>query len=143
MKKNYIKYIMAFAVIIAALVYFIASAMSGEKIYYREVSELLSDPMSAEKKGLRISGIVISNNFSTNKFEQYAAFEITDDIGAVLPVVYKGNIPDAFDIGASVVIEGSYNAADNTFEAKKLLAKCPSKYEAAGETHPDNLPKNK
>ncbi|MDR0453571.1 MAG: cytochrome c maturation protein CcmE [Deferribacteraceae bacterium] len=141
MKKNYIKYAVAFAVIAATLVYFIVSALSGEKIYYREVGELINNPLLAEKKGLRISGNVISDNFSVNKFEKYAVFEITDDTGAALPVVYNGTIPDAFEIGAAVLIEGSYSASENVFTAKKLLAKCPSKYEAEGEKHPDELPK--
>jgi len=139
MKKNYIKYITAFTVIIAALIYFITSAMSGE-IYYSEVSELLNKSALVENGRLRISGIVTPDNFSMNKFGRYASFEITDKTGAVLPVVYKGAIPDAFEIGASVVIEGSYNASDKVFLTKKLLAKCPSKYEAEGEKHPDVFP---
>ncbi len=140
MKKNYTKYIAAFAVIVAALGYFIVSGMSGEKVYYQEVGELLNNPALAEKKGLRISGNVTSDNFSMNKFEQYASFEITDDTGAVLPVVYKGVIPDAFETGASVVIEGRYDAGGNVFTARKLLAKCPSKYEAEGDVHPEDIP---
>ena len=142
MKKNYMKYAVAFAVIIAALSYFIISAMSGEKIYYHEVGELLNNHSLSEKRRLRISGNVISDNFSMNKFEQYASFEITDDNGAVLPVLYNGVIPDAFETGASVVIEGSYNSSENLFTAKKLLAKCPSKYEAEGEKHPGDVPKS-
>ena len=142
MKKNHLKYISAFTVIAIALGYFIISALGGEKIYYREVGELLDNPLLSEKKGLRISGNVAPDNFFVNKFERYATFEISDGTGAAIPVVYNGFVPDAFDIGVPVLIEGSYNASDNIFSAKRLLAKCPSKYEAEGEQHPTDLPKN-
>jgi cytochrome c-type biogenesis protein CcmE len=141
--KNYAKYIVAFAVVFVALGYFIVSSVSGEKIYYKEVSELVGDVEMAEKRGLRVSGTVTENNFSMSKFERMANFEVTDEAGGVMAVVYNGEIPDAFETGASVVLEGTYNVEQNLFTANKLMAKCPSKYEAdEGEAHPDEVEKS-
>jgi len=59
------------------------------------------------------------------------SFTITDG-DSTLPVDYHGIIPDTFVDGAEVVVEGSLKH-DGTFVAHMLLAKCPSKYEAADE----------
>ncbi|MDR2884176.1 MAG: cytochrome c maturation protein CcmE [Deferribacteraceae bacterium] len=139
--KNYAKYIVAFAVVFAALGYFIVSSVSGEKIYYKEVSELVGDTTLEGKRGLRVSGKVTDTNFSMNKFERTATFDVTDAGGGVMTVTYNGEIPDAFEEGAEVVLEGTYDVSQNLFTAKKLMAKCPSKYEAEGEVHPDNVTK--
>jgi hypothetical protein len=40
---------------------------------------------------------------------------------------------DAFKEGVQVIVEGRYDKDTNTFKAKTLLAKCPSKYEAEVE----------
>lgn len=49
-----------------------------------------------------------------------------------LPVVYAGlDTPDLFGEGAEVVVEGRSRANDTRFYADNVLAKCPSKFEAA------------
>lgn len=139
--KNYAKYVIAFAVVAAALGYFIVSSMSGEKLYYKDIAQLIEEA-DASNRGFRITGDVSYDNFSVSKFEQYAAFEISDDSGKVLSVVYNGSIPDAFEEGAQVILEGTYDKDANVFTAKKLLAKCPSKYESEGDEHPADVPKH-
>ncbi len=64
-------------------------------------------------------------------------FNVTDGQAAI-PVEYHGVVPDTFVDGADVVVEGGLRQ-DGTFVASNLLAKCPSKYEAAakrGEKNP-------
>jgi cytochrome c-type biogenesis protein CcmE len=54
----------------------------------------------------------------------------------MLSVVYAGlETPDLFKDGAEVVVEGVLSSAgpDGVFRADKVLAKCPSKFEAAPE----------
>jgi cytochrome c-type biogenesis protein CcmE len=63
---------------------------------------------------------------------QDVAFVVTDG-DAELAVRYHGIVPDTFVDNADVVVEGRL-AGDGTFEAHTLLAKCPSKYEAADGT---------
>jgi cytochrome c-type biogenesis protein CcmE len=45
----------------------------------------------------------------------------------MLPVVYKGIVPDIFAPGIQVVVEGRLNGS-GTMEATTLLAKCPSRF---------------
>ena len=60
-------------------------------------------------------------------------FEIADaGDPRALPVRYQGiDMPDLFGDGAEVVIEGSIH--QGVFLAERVMAKCPSKYEATTE----------
>jgi cytochrome c-type biogenesis protein CcmE len=139
--KNKTKFIVAFVVVFAALGYFVVSSMSGDKLYYKEIQALLDDPASVNQRGLKIAGAVLDENFAMDKFARTASFDMTDASGGVLSVAYNGTIPDAFEQGAEVVVQGKYDAAAGVFHANSLLAKCPSKYEAEGEVHPDDIEK--
>ena len=67
----------------------------------------------------------------TVKAAQSRTFTVVDPKSqAVLPVDFTGIIPDTFVDDADVVVEGK-RRDDGVFEATTLLAKCPSKYEAA------------
>jgi cytochrome c-type biogenesis protein CcmE len=55
-------------------------------------------------------------------------FNLKED-NLILPVVYKGVVPDTMDQGESVVAEG-HLGADGVFQANQILVKCPSKYES-------------
>ena len=48
------------------------------------------------------------------------------------PVVYEGVLPDTFTDDIEVVLEGRFGT-DGVFQAKTLLTKCGSRYEAAPE----------
>ena len=48
------------------------------------------------------------------------------------PVHYNGPLPDTFEEGRDVVVEGKLNAA-GTIEASNVLTKCGSRYEAVEE----------
>jgi cytochrome c-type biogenesis protein CcmE len=51
--------------------------------------------------------------------------------GPPLDVVFTSlETPDLFKDGAEVVVEGRLASAGGTFHADKVLAKCPSKFEA-------------
>jgi hypothetical protein len=58
---------------------------------------------------------------------------------ASIPVVYAGTVPDIFREGIQVVVEGKMGS-DGTFEAETLLAKCPSKYQEAGQLSAEPAP---
>lgn len=51
--------------------------------------------------------------------------------GATLPVRYDGLRPANFEDAVSIVAIGSWDKAGSEFEAKKLLVKCPSKYQGS------------
>ena len=51
--------------------------------------------------------------------------------GATLKVRYDGLKPANFNDAISIVAIGRWDGAGSEFEAKKLLVKCPSKYQGA------------
>jgi cytochrome c-type biogenesis protein CcmE len=61
-------------------------------------------------------------------------FEMRNEAGELMPVAYKGVKPGNFDQAETVVVVGRY--AEGVFQASQILVKCPSKYEARGESHP-------
>ena len=101
---------------------------SGGLSYYLSVSEFVNAPDNLAE-GFRINGKVAHGSITRLASGQDVTFVVTDG-EAELPVRYHGIIPDTFVDGADVVVEGRLGN-DGTFDAHTLLAKCPSKYEAA------------
>ncbi|HEY2798648.1 MAG TPA: cytochrome c maturation protein CcmE [Thermoanaerobaculia bacterium] len=60
---------------------------------------------------------------------QELSFELLDDKGHRMPVVYRGIRPGNFRDAISIVAIGRYQ--DGRIDAEKLLVKCPSKYQGA------------
>jgi cytochrome c-type biogenesis protein CcmE len=80
-------------------------------------------------RGVRVGGTVVANSISYDASQVLLEFVLVD-AGDTLSVVYKGARPDMLRDGAQALVEGKYGPS-GTFEATKLLLKCPSKYEAA------------
>ena len=75
-----------------------------------------------ERVGL--SGKVIA---PVRREERALRFRLRDVEGmASVPVVYRGTIPDQFQRGRDVHVEGRLQGG--VFVADKLITKCPSKY---------------
>jgi cytochrome c-type biogenesis protein CcmE len=63
-----------------------------------------------------------------------ARFVIVDQ-GSELPVEHSGKtlLPDTFQDGADAGVEGNYDPVRQVFVSHKVMAKCASRYEAAGQ----------
>ena len=91
---------------------------------YVTIAEARSSSSGVQVKGLLDKNFVPQQN--GNEFN----FSLRDeDTGEVLRVKFDGIKPDQFDEAYHIVAVGKYDAADEIFHAKKLLIKCPSKYE--------------
>ena len=130
MKKKRTKFIIGGIIIGLALAYLVYAGMRDTNVlvYYHTPSEVVAKGEEMYNKGIRLSGRIEdgSINWDVNKLD--LSFRITDGKHTV-PVTYHGIIPDTFKYGVDVVVEGKLTA-EQTFQATKLLAKCPSKYEA-------------
>lgn len=68
-------------------------------------------------------------------------FDMKDDTGDAMKVVFTGVKPGNFDQAEKVVVVGRYQ--EGTFDASQILVKCPSKYQdMAGEDLKDGSAKN-
>ena len=80
--------------------------------------------------GLRLHGKVGTDGFDASKSLLTAKFNLTSSAGkpGSLAVVYHGALPDMFETGRDVVVEGNRDAA-GVFQADVLMTKCALKYE--------------
>ena len=79
--------------------------------------------------GVQVKGL-LDKNFEPVQTGNEFNFSLQDEAtGEVLRVKFDGIKPDQFDEAYHIVAVGKYETADETFPAKKLLIKCPSKYE--------------
>lgn len=135
-----IKFIVAGAIVLSVITYLLITSLSDHSMYYVEITELLEDPKKYNSKGARLSGDVIDGSIIDDALDsKLLTFQIEDELGTPMNVEYSGIVPDAFIEGATVILEGKYDPIVKVFYAKKLLAKCPSKYEAEDPAeHPEN-----
>ena len=83
----------------------------------------------ATSSGVQVKGL-LDKNFKPVQTGDKFNFSLQDEeTGETMQVIFDGVKPDQFDEAYHIVAVGKYEAADETFHAKKLLIKCPSKYE--------------
>ncbi len=91
---------------------------------YVSIAEATTSNKNVQVKGL------LDKNFEPRQSNGEFIFNLRDEnSNETLQVKYSGTKPDQFDDAYHIVAVGKYDAADATFHAKKLLIKCPSKYE--------------
>jgi cytochrome c-type biogenesis protein CcmE len=109
----------------------------GALVYYKNLEELrASEEMSS---AARVHGFVVEGSIERDLSAKAVRFRVRSTPSSTggpredaLPVVFSSlETPDLFADGAEVVVEGRLSASSHgTFEATKILAKCPSKFEA-------------
>lgn len=111
----------AVAVVVAACIgYLIYSATASSAEYYQTIPEVRSHPVAGD---VRVLGTVEDGY---QRRGSQLTFQATDGHTS-LPVVYSGVVPDLFQPGIQVVVEGRL-AGDGVFHATTLLTKCPSRF---------------
>jgi cytochrome c-type biogenesis protein CcmE len=117
--------------------YLMATGMKESMIYYHTPSELvakLSGDPSYREMGVKVGGRVAPGTVAFDPRTLDLRFEVFDiqEGNARFPVHYQGPLPDTFEEGRDVVIEGKLSNA-GVFEATSVLTKCGSRYEAVEE----------
>jgi cytochrome c-type biogenesis protein CcmE len=125
--KIRVKLIIAGIILCGAVAYLAAAGMRSGWVYYLEVDRFLADSQYRTQR-VRLHGKVDAAEFSASPGSLTARFNLLGN-ERKLAVVYHGVIPDQFQAGREVVVEGRLNDA-GTFQADVLLTKCSSKYES-------------
>ncbi len=133
--KYQVKYLVGLALILGVIVYLIFFGISSTQQYYKQVGELLADKATLTGQGVRVGGNLVPSSINQDIKNNKINFVISDGKAQLL-VSYDGVVPDTFSKATQVIAEGKLNA-DGTFTASTVLAKCPSKYDAAS-TQPSN-----
>jgi len=113
------KYIIGILVIV---VFIIWTSISFQKTLtpYVSIAQAKKVENVVQVKGKRLDSGTF--NIEQNQF----TFNLADDTGEKIEVVYNGAKPGNFDQATEVVCVGQY--LNGRFQAKELLVKCPSKY---------------
>lgn len=122
---------LAGVVILAAVAYLVYANTQSNAAYDMTVSQL-RQCSACTAQMVRVEGTVQRDSIQRNDANQQLAFIISDGHES-LSVLYTGVVPDIFNAGIQVVIEGHYNG-QGPFQAQTLLTKCPSKFTAATPT---------
>jgi len=152
MQRN--KFIIGGVLILAAVVYLIASSTQASAEYFMTVDELNSEGSAAINKSVRLSGAVIGDTIQYDASTLTLTFEVAhvpgdnaeieaqgglaavlhedvmDTSRARIKVQYEGVMPDLLRNEAQAIMTGKLGD-DGVFHAEELLLKCPTKYEEA------------
>jgi cytochrome c-type biogenesis protein CcmE len=108
--------------------------------YYQTLDEFTSSPDAASGRHARVHGYVTLGSIQRDVATRSVRFAVQNkpphaggSADGAMPVLFSSlETPDLFKEGAEVVVEGRLVAGDGSqarFQADKLLAKCPSKFE--------------
>jgi cytochrome c-type biogenesis protein CcmE len=148
------KFIIGGLLILAAVVYLIASSTQANAEYFMTIDELKAKGAGVIGKNLRVSGAVVGDTIQYDPQTLTLTFEVAHvpgdnnevdaegGLAAVLhaavvdpgrsriKVVYTGPKPDLLKNEAQAIMTGQLDA-DGVFHADELLLKCPTKYQEA------------
>lgn len=118
-------------VILGAVAYLVYANTQSNAAYDMTVTQL-KQCGGCTSQAVRVEGTVQRGSIQRTEATQQLSFMISDGQQS-LPVVYTGVVPDIFNAGIQVVVEGHYSG-QGAFQALTLLTKCPSKFIAATPT---------
>lgn len=129
-----VKLMAALGIVIAILIALIWTAVVHASTYYVTVSELKQEGQSAVGRETTVSGDIIGSSVNWDPSKSMLYFTVKDTSGNQgMPVVFRGAKPDDFSNNWPVVVTGTLEK-NGSFQAQKLLVKCPSKYQSKPQT---------
>jgi cytochrome c-type biogenesis protein CcmE len=146
------KFLIGGGLIVAAIVYLIATSTQSAAQYYLTIDELAARGDQVLGRDLKISGAVLGDSIQyepdtltlrftivnvpadLDQVEQAGGLAevlhqaVSDPASRRLDVVYVGPMPDLLRHEAQAIVTGRMGA-DGVFQADELLLKCPTRYE--------------
>ncbi len=122
-KKRRVQVVAMAAVALIVSTALIGIAMRDGINYFRAPSQVLAEP-PAPGETFRIGGLVEEGSLKRGQGE-VIRFNVTDG-GGVVPVTYRGVLPDLFAENQGMIGTGKY--INGVFEASEILAKHDESY---------------
>lgn len=135
MKTPLIKVMLTVAIVAGGIGFLVHSSM-GNAQYYKMVDELMTEPGKWDGKTLRVHGYVEAGSIKEEIVSQKTVRTfVLEHKGQSIRVMHEGPKPDTFKDLSEVVAKGTIVEKDGQYmlHATELMAKCPSKYEGAGQ----------
>ena len=131
MSKKATRAIFSAVVIAGALALLLAMTVRESAAYYKHVDEVMASPEEWYGKKLKLHGFAEGVERRTDSLD-YRFTVKTGDFTVLAH--YSGIVPDTFKDGSEVVLEGHLGPGGFQVAPNGVMAKCPSKYEAAAAT---------
>jgi len=128
MRSKALKIALTCVVLVAALGGLMFTTLSEGTEYYIHVDEVMQNPTSWEGKRLQLHGFVEDLRQRPNSLDY--RFNVRFN-GKVITANYTGVVPDTFKNESEVVLKGKLHGQGFSVEPNGVMAKCPSKYNAA------------
>ena len=130
MNSKTIKISVTVIVMIGALGGLMYTSLAEGTEYYKHVDEVMVDPAAWHGKKLQLHGFVVEKSIMRKPGTLEYIFQIQNK-GHMVNARYTGIVPDTFKDSSEVVIKGHLGPDGFAVEPGGVMAKCPSKYEAA------------
>jgi cytochrome c-type biogenesis protein CcmE len=137
MTHRYIKLGATSVVLVLAFSGLLWSTLRDGTEYYKNVDEIVGKPEVWQDKKLQLHGYVVPGSILTTRDRLEYKFKVqhtparSSGDAVVVDAVYRGVVPDTFKGEAEVVLKGRFDGTTFHTEPNGVMAKCPSKYEAA------------
>ncbi|MFT5434355.1 MAG: cytochrome c-type biogenesis protein CcmE [Myxococcota bacterium] len=129
--------------VLGGLALVVQSSTSGG-VFDMTIGELQAQAAEYIGKDVRVNGVVQAGTFRENPSSDKIdiQFVIGDNEGNLMNVHYHQLLPDAFQEGRQVIVQGKL-LSEGQIECDRLTVKCPSKYKdenMAGQKPPPGTP---
>jgi cytochrome c-type biogenesis protein CcmE len=139
MTHRYIKIAATAVVLASAFGFMLWSTLRDGAEYFKHVDEVVAQRPALEGKQLQMHGYVVPGSRMNKPNTLEWRFKVQNnpirsgEPGNVMSVSYTGVVPDTFKDEAEVVLKGRIVSDGFHTDPNGVIAKCPSKYEAAGK----------
>ena len=119
------------ALLVASLlsVFLVYNTFAGASTLIVSVAQLRANADGSASKTVTLAGTVVHSSGSGDTFRDPLRFTLVDfKTHATVTVVYVGTVPDAFQKGRSVIVNGRLEHGVFMGQRDSLLTKCPSHY---------------
>ena len=137
MTHRYIKLGATSVVLVLAFSGLLWSTLRDGTEYYKNVDEVVGKPEVWQDKKLQLHGYVVPGSIYTTRDRLEYKFKVRNtparsgDDAMIIDASYSGVVPDTFKDEAEVVLKGRLDGVVFHTDPNGVMAKCPSKYEAA------------
>ena len=140
MTHRYIKIAATVTVLTLALGGLMWSTLREGTEYFKNIDEVVTNKQAWDGKKLQLHGYVVPGTWVRRPNSLDYKFKVQNNparhpqSGGIVDATYTGVLPDTFKDEAEVVLKGSFTADGFHVQPDGVMAKCPSKYEAASKS---------
>lgn len=131
-RSRWLKFAVPGVLMAAAVAYLFFSGMQKSMVYYLTLAEVEEKSPEMTGKSVRLAAKVKPGSVRRPASRDGALTFVVTDGKRDLPISFAGLVPETFQEGGEVLVEGKWLGAP-VFAATTLIPKCPSKYEVALE----------